>query len=62
MDLPGGAFGVFLLESVRLYSSSSCPSGRVCNNPSSKDLTGTAKTTADEKETKLAAAFHAVLK
>ena len=31
-------------------------------NPSSKDLTGTAKTRADEKETKLDAAFHATLK
>jgi hypothetical protein len=32
------------------------------DNPSSKDLTGTAKTAANEKETKLAAAFHATLK
>jgi hypothetical protein len=32
------------------------------DNPSSKDLTGTAKTTADKKETKLAGAFHATLK
>jgi hypothetical protein len=32
------------------------------DNPSSKDLTGTAKTTAGEKETKLDAAFHATLK
>jgi len=32
------------------------------DNPSSKDLVGTAKTTADEKETKLNAAFHATLK
>jgi hypothetical protein len=31
-------------------------------NPSSKDLTGTAKTRADEKETKLDAAFRAALK
>ncbi len=31
-------------------------------NPASKDLTGTAKTDADEKETKLDAAFHAALK
>jgi hypothetical protein len=32
------------------------------DNPSSKDLTGTSKTTADEKESKLDAAFHATLK
>ena len=32
------------------------------DNPSSKDLTGTAKTSADEKETRLDAAFHATLK
>jgi hypothetical protein len=32
------------------------------DNPSSKDLVGTAKTDADEKETKLDAAFHAALK
>jgi hypothetical protein len=32
------------------------------DNPSSKDLTGTAKTTADEKETKLDAVSHATLK
>jgi len=32
------------------------------DNPSSKDLTGTAKTRADEKETKLDAAFQATLK
>jgi len=32
------------------------------DNPRSKDLTGTAKTSADEKETKLDAAFHATLK
>jgi hypothetical protein len=31
------------------------------DNPSSKDLTGTARTSADEKETKLNAAFHATL-
>jgi hypothetical protein len=29
------------------------------DNPSSKDLTGTAKTMAGEKETKLDTAFHA---
>ena len=32
------------------------------DNPTSKDLTGTAKTSADEKETKLDVAFHAVIK
>ena len=32
------------------------------DNPTSKDLTGTAKTSADEKETKLDGAFHAALK
>jgi hypothetical protein len=32
------------------------------DNPSSKDFTGTAKATADEKETKLDTAFHATLK
>ena len=32
------------------------------DNPLSKDLTGTAKTSADEKETKLDAAFYAALK
>jgi hypothetical protein len=32
------------------------------DNPSSKDLTGTARTSADEKETKLHAAFHVTLK
>jgi hypothetical protein len=32
------------------------------DNPSSKDLTGTARTSADEKETKLDAAFHVTLK
>jgi hypothetical protein len=32
------------------------------DNPSSKDLTGTATTRADEKETKLDAAFHATVK
>ena len=31
------------------------------DNPASKDLTGTARTSADEKETKLDAAFHATL-
>jgi hypothetical protein len=31
-------------------------------NPSSKNLTGTAKTSTDEKETKLDVAFHATLK
>ncbi len=30
-------------------------------NPASKDLTGTARTTADEEQTKLDAAFHATL-
>ena len=32
------------------------------DNPASKDLTGIAKAAADEKETKLDAAFHAKLK
>jgi len=32
------------------------------DNPASKDLTGTTKTSADEKETKLDAAFYAALK
>jgi hypothetical protein len=32
------------------------------DNPRGKDLTGTAKASADEKETKLDAAFHATLK
>jgi len=32
------------------------------DNPSSKDLTGTAKTSANEKETKLDAALHGTLK
>jgi hypothetical protein len=32
------------------------------DNPSSKDLTGTARTNADEKETKLDAAYHATVK
>ena len=32
------------------------------DNSRSKDLTGTAKTSTDEKETKLDAAFHATLK
>ena len=32
------------------------------DNPTSKDLTGTAKTKEDEKETKLDATFHAALK
>ena len=32
------------------------------DNPSSKDLICTAKTTADDRETKLDAAFHATLK
>ncbi|HEU5247004.1 MAG TPA: hypothetical protein VFU09_07940 [Candidatus Udaeobacter sp.] len=32
------------------------------DNPPSKDLTGTARASADEKETKLDAAFHATLK
>jgi len=32
------------------------------DNPSSKDLTGTARTSADEKEPRLEAAFHATLK
>jgi hypothetical protein len=32
------------------------------HNPSSKDLTSTAKTTRDEKDTKLDAAFLATLK
>jgi len=32
------------------------------DTPSSKDLTGIAKTSSDEKETKLDAAFHATLK
>jgi hypothetical protein len=32
------------------------------DNPSSKGLTGTARTSAGEKETKLDAAFHASLK
>jgi hypothetical protein len=36
--------------------------GLKIDNSSSKDLTGTAKTSADEKETKLNAAFHATLK
>ncbi len=30
------------------------------DNPSSKDLTGTANTSAEQKETKLDAAFHAI--
>jgi hypothetical protein len=32
------------------------------DNPWSKNVTGTARTSADEKETKLDAAFHATLK
>jgi hypothetical protein len=32
------------------------------DNPSSKDLTGTTRTSADEKETKLDATFRATLK
>jgi len=32
------------------------------DNPASKDLTGTAKTSADENAAKLDAAFHATLK
>jgi hypothetical protein len=32
------------------------------DNPSSKDLTGTARTSTDEKETKLDGAFHTTLK
>ena len=32
------------------------------DNPSSKDLIGTARTSADEKEAKLDAVFHAILK
>ncbi|HEY9500500.1 MAG TPA: hypothetical protein VIR01_02580 [Pyrinomonadaceae bacterium] len=32
------------------------------DNPSSKDVTGTARTSPDENETKLDAAFHATLK
>jgi len=32
------------------------------DNPSSKDLTGTANTSAEQKETKLDAAFHVTLK
>jgi hypothetical protein len=55
----------FLRSDVHMNGRQSSVSGffeLAIDNPSSKDLTGTAKTTADEKETKLAAAFHATLK
>jgi hypothetical protein len=45
-----------LLEPVRLRFLSRCRRGGFGDNPASKDLTGTAKTAADEKETKLDAA------
>ena len=57
-----GCIWRLLAETGSSMLASSCPARGFGDNPSSKDLNGTAKTSADEKETKLAAAFHAALK
>lgn len=57
--------GQFFRSDVHMNGRQSSVSGFFelkIDNPSSKDLAGTARTTTDEKETKLDAAFHATLK
>jgi hypothetical protein len=57
--------GKFFRSDVHMNGRQSSVSGFFelkIDNPLSKDLTGTARTNADEKETKLDAAFHSTLK